>query len=83
MSKSRKVDLKTALRDIEVAISETDQVHPRGGHRHGQHANIARAGWHNGTWVAYAKRKGRWLVVGKGQSYQHAIRIARAKAGRG
>jgi hypothetical protein len=77
---SRTADLKAMVRDIEVAISETDKVRHHGGHRHGLVNNLARAGWNGDYWVAYAKIKNRWRVVGKAQTYQHAIRTARSKA---
>ena len=79
MSKTLK-PLAVALRDIEVAINETDKVRHHGGHRHGLHQNNAKVGWNGEYWIAYAKIKNRWRVVGKGQTYQHAIRIARSKA---
>lgn len=75
-----RADLKAMVRDIEVAISETDKVRHHGGHRHGLNSNAARAGFDGEHWIAYAKIKNRWRVVGRGESYQHAIRIARAKA---
>lgn len=79
MSATR-TDLKAMVRDIEVAISETDKGRSYGGHRHGQYLTFARAGWNGEYWIAYARIKNRWRVVGKAENYQHAIRIARSKA---
>ena len=77
MSKGTLADAKFA---IEAAINETDQVLPRGGHRHGQSGRIARAGFVDGWWIAYAKIKGRWKVVGRYSNRFLAEKVARQKA---